>query len=209
MHNRLSHLQRTLTALFVVGSIVLSASTARAQELTSKDLIPVQRPMAELTPPPPRPRPNVASSDLQVTAWVDHADNTYAFGEKVVLSVKTNHDAYLTIVDVGTSGRVHILFPNRFQTNNRIQAGQTFQVPDPRADFDFRVDGPAGTELIKVFASQDPAPLFKEGDTEPAGPFKALKANAPAVAKDLQVVLREPRHRDWDAYNKIIRIVPR
>ena len=127
----------------------------------------------------------------------------------MVLNVKTNRDAYLTIVDVGTSGRVHIIFPNRFQTDNRIQAGETIQVPDPRANFDFQVNGPAGTELIKVIASLDPAPLFRAGDTEPAGPFKALKAPAPVVAKDLAVVLREPRHREWDTYNKIIRIVPR
>ncbi len=211
MYHSLGHTLRTLTGLLLAGGIALVAPATGAQELTTKDLTPVQRPVADVMPPPPPPssRPDYRPSGIQVTAWVDHPDNTYAFGENVVLNVKTNRDAYLTIVDVGTSGRVHVIFPNRFQTDNRIRAGQTIQVPDPRADFDFQVHGPAGTELIKVIASPDPAPLFRAGDTEPAGPFKALKAGAPTVAKDLQVILREPRHREWDTYNKIIRIVPR
>lgn len=211
MYHSLDHTLRALTGLLLAGGIALAAPLTGAQELTTKDLTPVQRPVADVMPPPPPPssRPDYRPSGIQVTAWVDHPDNTYAFGENVVLSVKTNRDAYLTIVDVGTSDRVHVIFPNRFQTDNRIRAGQTIQVPDPRADFDFQVQGPAGTELIKVIASLDPAPLFRAGDTESAGPFKALKAGAPAVAKDLQVVLREPRHREWDTYNKIIRIVPR
>lgn len=172
------------------------------------------RPEHTDTRPPRSPRPDsrLESSggrDYDVTAWVDHADNTYRFGENVVLNVKSDWDAYLTIVDVGTSGRVHIIFPNRFQTDNRIRAGETIQIPDRRADFDLEVHGPSGTELIKVIASPDPDPLFRSEDTEPAGPFKALKASAPAVAKDLEVVMRQPRHADWASYNKVIRIVPR
>lgn len=214
MHHRfrLDSTLPTLTGLLLAGGIALAISTADAREFSTKDLTPVQRPVADLAPPPPsRPnsRPASRPNGIQVTAWVDHEDNTYAFGENVVLSVKTNQDAYLTIVDVGTSGRVHIIFPNRFQADNRIRAGQAIQVPDPRADFDFQVNGPAGTELIKVIASPDPTPLFRASQTEPAGPFKALKAPASTVAKDLAVVLREPRHRQWDTYNKIIRIVPR
>lgn len=240
MQHPLNHTLRTLTSLLLASGIALAVPLASAQELSTKDLTPVQRPMADLEPPydddrgpppeydpgpPPASRPQASRPPQQssrppqhtsaprrnridVTAWVDHSDNTYAFGENVVLNVKTNRDAYLTIVDVGTSGRVHVIFPNRIQTDNRIRAGEILQVPGRQADFNLEVHGPAGTELIKVIASLDPAPLFRAGDLEPAGPFKALKERAPAVAKDLQVVLREPRHRDWASYNKVIRIVP-
>lgn len=200
-----THPNRSLTALLLTGALAFSVSAVYAEEFTSKDLAVVQRPMADVAPPPPRSH----SNGLQVSAWVNHPNNTYAFGEKLVLSVKTNRDAYLTIVDVGTSGRVHIIFPNRYQTHNFIRAGEVLQVPGSHAPFDFQVSGPAGTELIKVIASPSSAPLFRASDTKPAGPFKSLNASAPAVAKDLNVVLREPRHRDGDSYNKIIRIVPR
>ncbi len=191
----------TLSALMPAIGLLLITSPLSAQEFTIKDLNVVQRPMANLRPQ--------TQSDLHISAWVNHGNSTYAFGENVMLSVKSNRDAYLTIVDVGTSGKVHIIFPNQYQTNNRIRAGKVLQIPDSRANFDFKVGPPTGRELIKIFASPDAAPLIKPGATQPAGPFKALKATAPTVAKDLDTVLRQSRHRQWTGYNKVINIVPR
>lgn len=39
-------------------------------------------------------------------------------------------------------------------------------------------------------------------------PYKALKAPAQTVAKDLQVVLREQHANHWAEYDQLIRIVP-
>ena len=174
------------------------ASPAAAPATGDKDLTPVQRPMADLAAP---------QSGLKVTAWVDHPDKTYSFGERVVLNVKTDQDAYVTVLDVGTSGKVHIIFPNRYQRDNRVAAGQVVQIPDPRADFAFQVQGPAGSELIKVIATQGQQPLFADDSVEPAGPYKALKAPAPAVAKDLAVTLRERYSNQWAEHEEIIRVV--
>lgn len=179
------------------------AATQPADSATAipdtKDLTPVQRPMAEIAAP---------SSDLKVSAWVDRSDGTYRFGDQVVLNVKVDQDAYVTVLDVGTSGKVHVIFPNRFQKDNRVMAGEVIKIPDPRADFAFEVQGPAGTELLKVIATQGQQPLFEDNSTEPAGPYKVLKATAPTVAKDLQVVLREEHTNRWTEYDQVIRIVP-
>lgn len=190
-----------LVQLLLAGSLALTATVSSAEEFKTKDLAVVQRPMANLKPPRP--------SSLNLSAWVDHEDNTYAIGENVVLSVTSKRDAYLTIVDVGTSGRTIIIFPNQYQTDNFIRAGETIQIPSRSADFDFQVSGPVGTELIKVIGTLDREPLFDANETEPVGPFKAVKGRAPGIAKDLNVVLRQPRHREWASYNKIIRIVRR
>ncbi len=201
MPNKSRSSRTVLTSLLLAGSLAVTTVTGYAEEFKIKDLEVVQRPIANLKPPRP--------SSLDLSAWVDHADNTYAIGEKVVLSVTSKRDAYLTIVDVGTSGRTLVIFPNRFQTDNHIRAGETIQIPDPRADFDFEVNGPVGAELIKVIATLDREPLFNSNDTEPVGPFKAVKGRAPGIAKDLDVKLRQPRHAEWASYNKIIRIVRR
>lgn len=89
--------------------------------------------------------------------------------KKVVLNIKVEKDAYVTVLDVGTSGKVHVIFPNRFQKDNRVAAGQVIKIPDPRADFAFEVQGPAGTELIKVIATQGQQALFTDDSLEPAG----------------------------------------
>lgn len=196
-----SHTLRTLTTLLLAAGIALTIPVADAQEYTAKDLVVVQRPLADLMPPP-----SSQSSSFGITVQVDHPTNTYTIGESVVFSVRTNRNAYLTIVDCGTSGRVHIIFPNRFQQNNYIRAGQTIQVPAGEARFDFQVSGPAGHELIKVIASSNRRPLFNYNQVEPAGPYQTFKEGAPTVARDLEVALRN-HHREWDTYNKIIRIV--
>lgn len=175
------------------------AQPAAAEETSGKDLTPVQRPLADLAAP---------QSALKVDAWVDHPDKTYVFGERVALNVKTGQDAYVTVLDVGTSGKVHIIFPNRYQRDNRVRAGQVVQIPDPQADFAFQVQGPAGAELIKVIATQGQQPLFADDSAEPAGPYQALKAPAPAVAKDLAVTLRERYGNQWAEYEEVIRVVP-
>ncbi len=184
--------------------IIMISSTAKAdfsmnsQATSTRDLTVEQRPMANL---------NIRPGKLKVSAWVDHKDNTYRAGENVVLSVKANMDAYLTILDVGTSGKVHIIFPNKYQKNNRIRAGQIIKVPGKNAGFDFRVGGPSGTELIKVIATTSPKHLIDEALTSPAGPYKSVKKPAKDLAKDLMVVIRQDTRSDYAEYNKVIKIV--
>lgn len=200
-----------ITALRTVAAILLLAGptlvSAQQGDVLTRDLTVVQRPLAELAPP----QHYADNSDyyfrnLRITAWVDRASNTYRPGDIVTLSVKANQDAYLTILDVGTSGRVHMIFPNRFQRDNRIRAGQIIQVPSDDADFDFQVSGPAGSELIKIIATQYPNPLFEPDTLEPVEPYPALTRDAPTIARDLSVVLRDQQYNQWAAYNKIIRI---
>ena len=127
---------------------------------------------------------------LSVVAWVDHADNTYAIGEAVRLFVKTNKDAYLTVVNVGPTGNTTMLFPNAFQTGQPgCEAGQTVQIPAAASGAQFRVSGPVGRELIKVIASTNPSPLFNPGQLTQSGAFTLIAGGGRAVARDLQVVM--------------------
>ncbi|WP_084456767.1 DUF4384 domain-containing protein [Desulfogranum mediterraneum] len=186
------------TALFMSAIPAVYADMAVPGQAISRDLSVEQRPMTDL---------QVPQSDLAVTAWVDHQDNTYRAGDTVTLSIKPNKDAYLTILDVGTSGKVHIIFPNQFQQDNRVRAGQIVQVPGKKQNFDFRVGGPVGSELIKVIATTSATPLIKPGLTSPAGPYKAVHQSAAALAKDLSVVARQDTANQYAEYNKVIRIV--
>lgn len=203
-HPVIAALRTAVAVLLLAGATLTSAQQG---DVLTRDLTVVQRPLAELAPP----QHYADNSDyyfrnLRITAWVDHSSNTYRPGDIVTLSVKANQDAYLTILDVGTSGRVHMIFPNRFQRDNRIRAGQIIQVPSDDADFDFQVSGPVGSELVKIIATQYPNPLFEPDTLEPVGPYRALTRDAPTIARDLSVVLRDQQHNQWAAYNKIIRI---
>ena len=155
----------------------------------------------------PAPVADTGGEGLNVVAWVDQDDNTYAVGEKVRLFVKSNKDAYLTVLNVGPSGNTTLLYPNAYQEDTRIGANQTVEIPAADSGASIRVSGPSvGRELIKVIASTDPQPLFEAGDMTAAGPFAMLGASAQSVAKDLQVTMSAPaaQEYEWDDYNKVI-----
>ena len=142
---------------------------------------------------------------LSVVAWVDHADNTYAVGEAVRLFVRSNKDAYVTVLNVGPSGNTTMLFPNAAQRDARVRARQVVEIPAPGAGASIRVGGPVGRELIKVIASTSPVPLFDAAKLTGAGPFTMVSGDGRSVARDLQVTMdAQPASHEWDDYNKVI-----
>jgi hypothetical protein len=151
---------------------------------------------------------------LDVKAWVDHQDNTYAIGEKVRIFVQTNKDAYVTVLNVGASGQTIQLLPNQFQASNFVKANTPTEVPAPNANASITVTGPVGSELIKVIARTADKPVFTQTGTTAVGAFRSIDGGAEAAARDLQVTLNTPvtpqpgsESEEWDTYNKIIRTV--
>ena len=88
--------------------------------------------------------PTAPANALGVVAWVDHADNTYAVGEAVRLFVRSNKDAYLTVLNVGPSGNTTMLFPNAAQRDARVGANQVVEIPARGSGASIRVGGPVG-----------------------------------------------------------------
>lgn len=155
------------------------------------------------------PAPPAAGNPLGVVAWVDHPDNTYGYGERVRLFVQTNKDAYVTMLNVGSDGAATVLFPNRFQGDNRVRANVATEVPDPAARARIQVSGTTGAELIKVIASSRPVPLFDVAQLAQAGPFQTLRTRADETARNLSVVMESDETAEWHVYDKVIRTVPR
>ena len=141
---------------------------------------------------PPRPRPGSSGGDgLEVLAWVDRPDYTYASGEDVQVFVETNKDAYVTLLNVDPAGRTTVLFPNDHQRDNFVAANRTLRVPAPAAGFRIVVGGEVGTELLKVIASTERRSLFEAGDLSGAGPFQMVRAQPARLARSLTVVMAD------------------
>jgi hypothetical protein len=187
-------------AVAVVATVFMmqSAGTASAEEPEAylKDLHIRQMPMATgLTPPPSSPtRPEAG---LAVSASVDRPDRSYQHGENLVLTVETTEDAYVWVFDTGTSGKVHQIYPNQYETTNFLAANVPIEIPRADSRYQLAVSHPEGAELITVVASKDKTPLTPELiDTSGGGPFLALRGDAASVAKDLSITLRE-QHSTW------------
>jgi Domain of unknown function (DUF4384) len=126
---------------------------------------------------------------LAIATLLDHPDATYGVGETLRLAVKSNEDAYITVFNVGTSGKVTQLFPNGYQADNRIRAGQILEVPSASSESRIKVGGPVGTELIKIIATSRPVTVIPDSHFESgSGQFKILTDGADGLERDLQVV---------------------
>jgi TolB-like protein len=104
------------------------------------------------------------------------ADPTYHTGDTLALRVKSDRDCYLTLYAVDVRGRVTLLFPNGFQSDNRLRAGRRYTIPDPTAVWALGVAGDPGVESIQAIASAEPLELCAPG-TFAGNPFPWLSDN--------------------------------
>ena len=156
------------------------ARTLSVQQKTIKDVVP------------PTTSTSGVRDPLEVLAWVDRPDSTYARGEHVRMFVETSKDAYVTILNVDPAGDTTVLFPNEYQSDNLVRANRTVEVPDPSSRSRMIVTGTIGTELIKVIASTQPRPLFDTMQLSQAGPFRTVRTEPQRTARTLVVAMTEP-----------------
>jgi len=87
---------------------------------------------------------------------VDRADRTYRGGELLHATVVSERAGHLYLLYRDAEGRLSCVFPNRYQTNSAIPAGQAIRVPAEDAPFVLRVGPPFGRELLKALVTLEP-----------------------------------------------------
>lgn len=149
-----------------------------------------------------------STARLPVTIWVNDRNNTYHIGDTITIYAKAQRDGYLTIIDVGTSGTIRQLYPNRFQPSNRIRKGDIIQIPAKNAEFLYRINGPTGSELLKAFVTDSPDSIYGKSATSfNDDVFPQSQTDSKTLSKDITIELNSnPRHQGWQSYNKIIYI---
>ena len=167
-------------------------ATAATELKTDK---PLRSALEKTLPEEAAPAP--AAEPLKVELWTAKAD--YGAGERFQINVRANQDCHLTLIDVGTSGNVSVLFPNHYAQDNAVKAGVTTMIPDPAAGFEFTVSGPAGKEIIRAIASREPAVdlsgLVKQ--TSAQSPFAEVKADVPGLTRDIHVQAKKAKPGQW------------
>jgi mono/diheme cytochrome c family protein len=87
---------------------------------------------------------------------VVYSDKTqYRRGDNLRLYVRTDTNCHLTVISIDTRGRGTAIYPNDFETNTLLGAGQELQLPAPDAAYTFRLNQP-GRETIVALCSQTP-----------------------------------------------------
>ncbi len=96
---------------------------------------------------------------LSVSVSTDRGSGgAYRSGESLAILVGVNKDAYVRIYHVDSSGRLQLIWPNRFGGGDgKIIAGSPVRLPpDAGSSYAFVMEPPFGTEFIKAIASTVP-----------------------------------------------------
>ena len=97
------------------------------------------------------------------------------------MTVQSDKPGYVYVALAGSDNKsVYMLFPNDLDQNNKIEAGQTLQLP--RANWRVRSAGPAGTNKLLVFVADGPRDLSQLGGTK-VGPFSSSLNDAEGRTK--------------------------
>lgn len=136
----------------------------------------------------PAPAPQPADDGIAVRLWAEKT--RYRMGERLALNFETNRDAFLTIVNVGTSGEVTILFPNRFSGGHGVKAGRTYRIPEASDSYELELKGPPGVELVYALLTLKPV-LFLATDFPSSGAvFPSTADRVSRVTRDINVAAK-------------------
>jgi len=131
-----------------------------------------------------------------VTLRAERESRRYRVGEKVVFSVETTRDCYLTLLNIGTSGQVKVLLPNQFQRGNLLRAGVSQRVPESGSSFEFTLSGPPGTEGVMAICALDSIPIALQ--PVGAGPLPGqVSVTVQVSTKDIETALKSVPKDRW------------
>ncbi|MFH1117694.1 MAG: DUF4384 domain-containing protein [Pseudomonadota bacterium] len=140
-------IQRLMWVLALGGVMLISGSPAEARKL-SPEQVQALKLMSGIKNKNP---------GFKIRLWTEGEKLSYKVGEQIKFNFSAEEDCYVYIIDIrGSSGDWAVLFPNEFHKSNWVQKGQTITIPPEGAGFAIDVQGPAGSELIKAFASVEP-----------------------------------------------------
>ena len=113
----------------------------------------------------------VSEKSLQVEIWTDKGPNAiYSEGEKIVIKVRVNRDAFVRVYYTDAGNQTYRIFPNVYRQQARLRAGTVLTIPDVNDPLSLEVTGPFGVESITVLAGETP---LKKPDEKgsPVGPY--------------------------------------
>ena len=129
---------------------------------------------------------------FNIDIWTDKKG--YIIGDTLTIYFQSDKDCYVSLLDIGTSGKMTLLFPNSFYKDNFIKGGKTYSIPGDFFGFRINVSGPAGIERIKVIATPEPFPLA-EGNTSHG--FYSFDREDKKGLRDLSVVSDNLSSKSW------------
>ncbi len=123
---------------------------------------------------------SLESGDPIIKAWLNKPGSLpkYRDGEKMEVNVTASQDCNLSIFDYDGKGKLTQIFPNEFQQNSAVRAGETITIGGEKSEFEYQVSTLPGESKIKehifVFAyPNNEAPISIAMSRATDSPFRS------------------------------------
>jgi Domain of unknown function (DUF4384) len=137
---------------------------------------------------PPAPAGASAAPPVQFKLWTDKT--SHKIGETLKVSFQANRDGYATLVNVGTSGKITILYPNAYTPDHAVKAGQTYSVPRPEDFYELSLGGPEGVELVYALFTTSPVRLAEDNLVKSSA-FAPVNDKAETLTRDINLTVKK------------------
>jgi hypothetical protein len=128
----------------------------------------------------------LANRDVRRDVSLKPGQDAYRIGKDYVqFEIRSSHAGHVYLLMLGSDGKTFdLLFPNRKDADNRIDAGASLQLPRP--SWRLKPGGPAGVNHVLVLVSDTPRD-FSGLELRSAGPF-SLVATTLANTRGLRMM---------------------
>ncbi len=106
--------------------------------------------------------PAPVEEPLSAQLWMDQT--AYTEGDAVAVHFSVNRPSYVYLFEVGTDGKVQMIFPNGYSASNFVSPGIHSL---PEGLYQFLAEAPAGTEHVQIVASLSPLALPDPSSSDP------------------------------------------
>ena len=131
---------------------------------------------------------------FKIQVWTDKTE--FKLGDELVIKFKADRSCYVTIFNMGSSGQITVLFPNRFYATNYVKKDEVYSIPGKFQNFTIKAQGPAGIEKLKIFATEGNVPLLPEQYNVSA--FRSLDPKTEgSVTRDLAITIKGLDETAW------------
>ncbi len=97
-----------------------------------------------------------AAPVFSLKVWTNKKEEPFIEGDRLIIYVESEKDAYLKLDYYTAEGKVVHLVPNVYTEQARIQGGQPFSFGAEGGAAEFKISPPFGSETIKAIASTVP-----------------------------------------------------
>ncbi len=185
------HLLFLCVAIIAVGS---PAQEIRGQEPAAPkppSVQPATAPTAPTTQPAvaaPTPGDALVPSRpaFLMNVAVNRTDARYSHGERLAVRFKAEVDCRVYLLYHQADGNTVLIFPNKAQPDNAVQAKVEVSIPKAGDEFRFRIAAPYGQEALQVIAAKQPIELLDKLDASAGRAVSVPKATQEELAKAIK-----------------------